>query len=249
MKKPRVPRKSIVATVMALLLAGGAGTGYVLVRDNEADIFEHSVHQVTRVIDGDTLVIENGVTVRLLGIDAPEPGTCFAEEATQYLRALVGKETIRLRKDISGADQFDRLLRYVLVPANSPRESDVFVNYELVRNGFARTLSVPPDTQYRDLLARAEMSAREANIGGWGYCDWLDGYQSARPVRAGNIPPPNDTCLIKGNISEKSFGKNYFVPGCPNYNVIKISPEKGEQYFCSEVEALAAGFRRSASCQ
>lgn len=249
MMKPRVPKKSIIATVMALLLAGGAGTGYVLVRDNAVDIFEHSLHEVVRVVDGDTIVLANDVRVRLLGIDAPERDECLFEESSVYLDALVAETPIRLRKDISGSDIYGRLLRYVFLPADDPSESDVFINYELVRQGFARTQSISPDTQYRDLLASAEKAARDEELGGWLLCDWLDEYASARPTAATDSPPPSPDCVIKGNISEKSFGKNYFVPGCPNYNVIKISPEKGEQYFCTEEEALAAGFTRSASCR
>jgi micrococcal nuclease len=245
----RRPKKSIIATVMALLLAGGAGTGYVLVRDNAADIFEHSLHEVVRVVDGDTVVLANEVRVRLLGINAPERDECLFEESSAYLHALVADTPVRLRKDISGSDQYERLLRYLFVPSETATASDVFVNYELVRQGFARTQSVSPDTQYRDLLASAEKEAREEELGGWLLCNWLDEYTSARPTAATDSLPPSPECVIKGNISEKSFGKNYFVPGCPNYNVIKISPEKGEQYFCTEEEALAAGFTRSASCR
>ena len=247
--KSRVPKKSVIATVMALLLAGGAGTGYVLVRDHQADIFEASIHEVVRVIDGDTIELENDVTIRLIGIDAPERDECFFEEATAYMEGVLSDGHVRLRKDVTGSDFYNRLLRYVYVPADDPSADDVFVNYELVRGGFARTAIIAPDTQYRDLLNTAQIEARNEARGGWAMCDWLEEYEASRPTVAGDIPPPNEQCVIKGNISEKSFGKNYFVPGCPNYNVIKISPEKGEQYFCSEEEAQSAGFTRSASCR
>jgi len=249
MKQPRVPKKSVVATVMALLLAGGGGVGYVLVRDHQADIFENSMHEVVRVIDGDTIELENDVRIRLLGLDAPESNDCFYEEAKAYLEGALSEGVIKIRKDVTGSDRYNRLLRYVYVPADSPSDSDVFINYELLRQGFARSLSIAPDTQYRDLFSTAESQARNAKRGGWAMCEWLAEYHAERPTVAVDTPPPNEQCVIKGNISEKSYGKNYFVPGCPNYNVIKISPEKGEQYFCTEEEAVAAGFTRSASCR
>lgn len=249
MVKPNLPKKSVVATVMALLLAGGAGTGYVLVRDHQADIFEQSIHQLVRVIDGDTIEIENDVTIRLMGIDAPERDECFFAEATAFVESALVEGHVRLRKDITGSDIYDRLLRYVYVPANVPSDSDEFLNYELVRKGFARADVRAPDTQYRDLLNTAEIEARNDGLGGWAECDWLEEYHAERPTVVGDIEPPSAQCVIKGNISEKSYGKNYFIPGCPNYNVIKISPEKGEQYFCSEAEAQSAGFTRSASCR
>lgn len=247
----RKPKKSVLATVMALLLAGGVGGtyGYKIIRDNQADVFENSVHEVTAVVDGDTIDIERDIRIRLLGIDTPERGDCFYEEAKAYTTALLEGGTIRLEKDITGADQYGRLLRYVYVPADDPASDDVFVNDALVRAGFARPLPVAPDNRYSNLLSSAAASAREEGLGGWGACpNWLTEYEATHTRAATDSEPTDSDCIIKGNISEKSFGKNYFEPGCPNYNSIKISPEKGESYFCSRAEAEAAGFTRSASC-
>ena len=54
----------------------------------------------------------------------------------------------------------------------------------------------------------------------------------------------SDNCVIKGNISYS--GENiYHVPGRQYYDATRISPSKGERWFCSEEEARAAGWRRS----
>ena len=124
---------------------------------------------VTRVIDGDTIEVDIASTmykVRYIGIDTPElddkrPEFCdLAQEATRYNRQLVEGKTIRLEKDVSETDKYGRLLRYVYV-------NNIFVNAELVRQGFAQAKSYPPDTKYQDTLERAEAEAKQAGRGLW----------------------------------------------------------------------------------
>jgi micrococcal nuclease len=124
---------------------------------------------VTRVIDGDTIEVNiAGVIydVRYIGIDTPEldderPEFCaLAQEATRLNRQLVEDKTVRLEKDISETDKYDRLLRYVYV-------EDVFVNAELVRQGLAWAKAYEPDIKYQDILEEAEVEARQARIGIW----------------------------------------------------------------------------------
>jgi len=124
---------------------------------------------VTRVIDGDTIEVDIADTiykVRYIGIDAPElddirPEFCaLAQEATRYNRQLVEGETVRLEKDITETDKYGRLLRYVYV-------DDIFVNAELVKQGLAWAKAYEPDTKYQDTLEKAEVEARQAEIGIW----------------------------------------------------------------------------------
>lgn len=68
---------------------------------------------VTRVIDGDTVVLDNDERVRLLGIDAPETAECHADTATQRMIELVQGETVTLVRDGDDRDHYERLLRYV----------------------------------------------------------------------------------------------------------------------------------------
>jgi len=169
----------------------------------------------------------------------------FGPEATSYLTLLLEGKHVRLEKDISGADRFERLLRYVYIPSDDIRSDDVFLNQELVRQGYALTSAQAPDNRYRDLLSSAQESARANNLGMWAVCDMTEHISSLREI---DTQPADPSCDIKGNISEKAYGRLYFVPGCPNYNRVKIDTRKGEAYFCSEAEAKAAGFTRSESC-
>ncbi len=119
--------------------------------------------RVIRVIDGDTIIIEGGHRVRYIGIDTPEiqPDlAAFGIEAQQANHKLVAGKEVRLERDVSRTDKYNRLLRYVWV-------DDVLVNAELVRQGLARAKAYPPDTKYQDYLAQMEAEARAAGRGMW----------------------------------------------------------------------------------
>ena len=119
--------------------------------------------RVTRVIDGDTIVIEGGYRVRYIGIDTPEihPETeAFGIEAWQANRQLVEGKLVRLERDISETDKYGRLLRYVYV-------DDTMVNAELVRQGLAQVKAYPPDTKYQDYLEALEAEAKGEGRGMW----------------------------------------------------------------------------------
>ena len=119
--------------------------------------------RVTRIIDGDTIVISTGEHVRYIGMDTPEMSPQrqpepFAEAATEANRQLVEGKAVRLEKDVSETDRYGRLLRYVWVDAT-------MVNRELVRRGLAEAKAYPPDTRYQPLLEAAEVEARLAGRG------------------------------------------------------------------------------------
>lgn len=128
---------------------------------------------VTKVIDGDTFEIE-GATVRFIGIDTPEtvdprrPVDCFGKEASNETKSLLNGKLVILQKDISEKDKYGRLLRYVFLPLNDGRT--LFVDDYLVREGFAKVYTYPPDVKYNEQLREAEKEARENNRGLWGRC-------------------------------------------------------------------------------
>jgi micrococcal nuclease len=125
---------------------------------------EKDLYLVTRVIDGDTIQLEDGRKVRYIGIDAPEvSGDCFAPEATNKNKELVLNKKVSLLKDKSEVDRYGRLLRYVYV-------DDIFVNNTLVREGFALAKKYPPDTKFAQQFTRAEEEARDQRNGLWGMC-------------------------------------------------------------------------------
>jgi len=115
---------------------------------------------VTRVIDGDTIIIEGGYHVRYIGIDAPESGEFYYLEAKQINEGLVAGKNVRLERDISDKDSYGRLLRYVYI-------GDDFANAEIVRQGCAWAVAYPPDVKYQIYLEAMEKEARQSKRGVW----------------------------------------------------------------------------------
>jgi micrococcal nuclease len=128
--------------------------------------------EVTRVVDGDTVEADidgREEDVRYIGVDTPEsvkpdsPVECFGPEAADFNRKLVEGETVRLELGEEQRDPYDRLLAYVYV-------DDTFVNAELVRHGYATTLTIPPNDRFADRFAELEREAGAAGRGLWGAC-------------------------------------------------------------------------------
>jgi len=128
--------------------------GFLALKSKAAD-----TATVLRVIDGDTCLLEDGRQIRYLGIDAPENGDFLFEEAVQANNRLVGGKEIRLELGSSQKDKGGRFLAYVSV-------DDVFVNLELVRQGYAH-IQRPLGAKYRDVFLKAQEEARAARRGIW----------------------------------------------------------------------------------
>lgn len=126
------------------------------------EIPEGKLAVVEFVIDGDTFDLDTGERVRLIGINAPERGEDFYNEAKVELRKLIENKDVELRKDVSDTDQYGRLLRYAYV-------SGILVNEELVRNGFARATPVDPDVAHARVFVEAEELSKLEGLGMWAY--------------------------------------------------------------------------------
>jgi micrococcal nuclease len=121
--------------------------------------------KVTRVIDGDTIVIDSGAHIRYIGMNAPElsPLECFATEAAEINKELVLGKEIKLVKDVSENDKYGRPLRFVYV-------GDTFVDDYLVKVGAAKVETVPPDTDFKNEFLSSQNYAKENKLGMWGKC-------------------------------------------------------------------------------
>lgn len=128
--------------------------------------------KVLRVIDGDTIEIEDAEKVakkvRYIGIDTPETvdprrsEQCFGKEASNKNKELVEGKEIYLEKDVSEVDKYGRLLRYIYLESN-----DISVNEQLVTEGYAVSSKYPPDIKYQEKFKAAEEEARAKGKGLW----------------------------------------------------------------------------------
>lgn len=135
---------------------------------------------VRRVVDGDTLELENGERVRLIGIDTPEvhvseklykdsrrTGRDIAQiqelgrRSSEFTKGLVEGKRVSLEFDVEKYDRYKRLLAYVYL------KDGTFVNAEIVKAGYASLLTIPPDVKYADLFRQLYQEARENKRGLW----------------------------------------------------------------------------------
>ncbi len=98
--------------------------------------------KATSVIDGDTFTMKNGLTFRLLGIDAPNKGAEGYKESKAALSKLVSDKELSIEYDTYQDDKFGRVLGYVWVPCNEElialcHENKALVNEVMVKKGYA----------------------------------------------------------------------------------------------------------------
>ena len=148
--------KLFIAVALVLGIAVGLVIGYGVW--NEVDTIEKAL--VVNVIDGDTIELQDGSRVRYLGIDTPETGEPYYSEATARNKDLVEGKVVYLQKGKRGRDEYNRLLRYVYVDG-------VFVNAELVAQGFATAYIFDTDDSYSQTLVRLEQYAKMQKWGLW----------------------------------------------------------------------------------
>ncbi len=156
--------------------------------------------KVTNVVDGDTIKIETGQTVRYIGIDTPEtvspgkPIQCYGKEASDKNTELVEGKVVKLEKDISETDKYGRLLRYIWL-------DDVLINELLVREGYAQSSSYPPDVKYQDRLVKAQELAREEQKGLWGIVCATQNTSPPPSISPTTTTPPTAAGGNTGNFS------------------------------------------------
>lgn len=150
------------ASALALVALAGCGG------DDGPDCGPTHAH-VDRVIDGDTVVLDDGSKVRYLLMNAPETTDghhdCYGENAATYNSALVLDKDVTLTYDVQCKDMYGRWLAYISVDGTE-------VNSLMVQRGYACVLHIPPDGDSRyDEFKGYENAAKAAGLGLWSACD------------------------------------------------------------------------------
>ncbi|OGG35699.1 hypothetical protein A2363_04240 [Candidatus Gottesmanbacteria bacterium RIFOXYB1_FULL_47_11] len=199
-------------------------------------------NRVVAVADGDSIQLSDGRRVRLLGVDAPERGSCLAQEARSELARLALGKHVRFKDTLT--DGYGRVLAIVIVEdfptwmsylfqrsRGAPLDPDPLVNRGMLAAGLAKnTYSAPAD--YAPTLKQASDKAKASALGI---------YSSRCRTQA------TGDCTIKGNVREGE--KIYHVQGCDNYSQVIVDEAFGDHWFCTEPEAVSAGFTRATGCR
>lgn len=225
---------------------------------DSADAAKTLVGQVVSIVDGDTIKVrigEHAETIRYIGVNAPElhhptkgeePG---GREAAEVNRNLVDSQPVRLELDVQERDRYGRLLAYVYV-------GDMMINAELVAQGYAQVMTIPPNVRHQEMFLKLQREARLLQIGLWrgtgpppsepGSSAGLSAPLPSTP-QGGPGAPPQDawTCPIshpnKGNFTTYSGERCiYHVPGGQFYG-----RTKPERCYATGDEAVRDGCRRS----
>jgi micrococcal nuclease len=181
---------------------------------------------VVEVVDGDTFQLKSGKRVRLKGVDAPEYDRCGGKEAKERLTQLILNKKVKLTEETQ--ESFGRSLALVYL-------NGTLINKIILEEGWGRT-DYQKNSQ-RTVLTAAFHQAQQDKIGIW----------SSLCRELPRLTPSSD-CLIKGNIDKATYQKFYHLPGCKHYNQVIIEKDIGERYFCSEEEAIKAGFLKASGC-
>ncbi|HTO01730.1 MAG TPA: thermonuclease family protein, partial [Microthrixaceae bacterium] len=179
---PRVGRNRLKRVSVLAALAVGTGAAIVGLgscSNSGGDASTYALEPnatVIRVVDGDTIVVDsNGEQerVRLIGINTPEsvdpsrPVMCFGKEASAHMAELLKVGTkVQLKRDVEPRDRYKRLLAYVY------RATDgLFINLEMVRDGYANQYRFPPNVTHEKQFSQAASTARHNGSGLWSACE------------------------------------------------------------------------------
>lgn len=219
-----------------------------------------NLFEVVRVVDGDTIDVDiNGKKerLRLIGINTPEtvdprkPVECFGIEASNKAKSILEGHRVKLESDITQGDfdKYGRLLRYVFL------EDGTNFNLLMIKEGYAYEYTYGTPYKYQAEFKQAQKYAEQNKLGLWGdVCQ-----NNINESSSGVVPvaPATETmvgssasqnnCIIKGNINSKKE-KIYHMIGCGSYNQTVIDETTGERWFCTEQEAVDAGWRKALNC-
>jgi len=183
----KVGTSLIVLLVLSALFCISCNNSVFSVKNGEVKLsipfgkpYNYDDIYVKRVIDGDTILLETGERVRLIGIDTPEMHEsdklyrdsrrtnqdiqtikALGRRAWEFTKNLVEGKRVRLEFDVEKNDKYGRLLAYVYL------KDGTFVNAEIIKQGYGSLMTIPPNVKYADLFVKLFQEARLNKRGLW----------------------------------------------------------------------------------
>lgn len=221
-KNSRGPNTLRISVGMAAV--GVAAASIFWITGEKGKAIAVPAYEVMRVIDGDTFVTKEDQHIRIASTESPEIDRCGGPEAKAALEQLIVGKPVYLK--VVYRDPYQRLVSFVYA-------KDIFINESMLTNGYSYySRSSPGDIG--EELKRATEKARSARNGIFSEsCTQMVNNEKA-------------ACNIKGNDRN---GKIYYLPECGVYDNVTVQLYLGDRWFCSEKEAIAAGFRKPGQCK
>lgn len=216
-----VSRKAGIGAV--LTVAGIAAASFLWLTTGKGKPVQVPAYSVLRVIDGDTFETVEHQHIRVASTEAPELDRCGGTEAKTALEKFVMDKPVYLK--VVYRDLYQRLVSLVYT-------EDRFVNEAMLLGGYSYYARSSPGDIGEELKSATEKARQKKN-----------GIFSSTCTQMTNMEKPS--CNIKGNTRN---GKIYYVPGCGFYDNVDVQLYLGDLWFCSEKEAVAAGFRKPEQC-
>ena len=119
---------------------------------------------ISKVLDGDTVVTNSGMVIRMIGIDTPEAGFPFADRARRETVSLVLGKRLRLRYETERYDRHGRVLAHLFVTRGG---KEILVGEHLLRLGYASVYLIPPNLEFAARFRAAQREAVAARRGIW----------------------------------------------------------------------------------
>ena len=205
-------------------------------RHLDLNIVDNGVYKVRSVVDGDTIVLENGLHLRYNGMDAPEAGrwirdrSPYSHEATERNIGLVEGKRIRLKLASDPIDMHGRIVANIFVLPDDPSQAEIEVRVPMIKEGFAKAMGLGVNhTEYQRLKALQD-EAKANRAGMWGASDDLE------TQRAEQAPKP---------FCASSTSKIYHRTECSTAK--RISAANLHEY-ATAADAEAVGLKPCARC-
>jgi endonuclease YncB( thermonuclease family) len=222
-KKTNKKSKKIIAGVVASAALVGS-TGWFILKSPQG-VLKVPTYEVLEVIDGDTFITREQRHIRLASVSAPELDLCGGQEAKEGLKDLIEGKPLYLK--VLFNDDFGRLVSLVYTP-------DGMVNEQLLEKGlvyYGGSSNEPAG------ISKKAQVAKEKQLGIFG------------PNCTQETNKVNPKCVIKANNRLNSGGNKFYrFPGCRSYNYTSVQLYLGDSWFCSEKEAIKAGYTKGDDC-
>jgi len=189
--------------------------------------------KVDWVADGDTVRLQDGRKIRLLGINTPElakdgkAAEPLAKEARQFLRQLFDKQTVQIITGEQTHDKYGRLLAYVF-------HDDTDVQLELLKQGFASVIAVPPNVRMADRYFAIENEARRNGKGIWQHPHF-----AAIPADEVDNSMDGDFKFVIGKVKNISETKSNLLLKLSKQFTVAIPHRDWEEYWKGPVNKLS----------